>query len=67
MDPNLKLYVWENVLTDYTDGVMFALATSPEQARELLLKNCSYIPDCDLNKEPKIVTEPFALAVYGSG
>jgi hypothetical protein len=33
--PKLRLYVWENVLTDYTDGIMFALAESVEQAREL--------------------------------
>jgi hypothetical protein len=33
--PKLRLYVWENVLIDYTDGIMFALAESVEQAREL--------------------------------
>jgi hypothetical protein len=29
-----KLYVWEGVLTDYTDGIIFALAETAEQARE---------------------------------
>lgn len=32
----LKLYVWEGVLTDYTDGVMFALAHNVEEAREVI-------------------------------
>lgn len=36
MSNSLKLYVWENVLTDYTSGIMFALATSVEEARELI-------------------------------
>ena len=34
----LKLYVWDGVLTDYTDGVAYALARSPEEAKELLMK-----------------------------
>lgn len=32
----MNLYVWHGVLTDYTDGVMFALAESEEQARQLI-------------------------------
>lgn len=30
---NKKLYVWEGVLTDYTDGIMFAIAENPLKAR----------------------------------
>ena len=29
----LKLFVWHDVLTDYTSGVMFALAPTVEEAR----------------------------------
>lgn len=65
--PKLKLYVWENVLTDYTDGMMCALATSPEQARKLLLKRCSYIPENQLAEEPKVVSKPEAFLVWGGG
>ena len=36
MIAKLKLYVWTNVLTDYTSGVAFALATSTDQARRLI-------------------------------
>jgi hypothetical protein len=37
MDANLKLYVWDHVLSDYTDGIMFSLATSVEEAKDLIL------------------------------
>ncbi len=33
----LKLYVWDGVLTDWTSGVAYALARSPEEAKELLI------------------------------
>lgn len=32
----LKLFVWEYVLTGYSDGIMFALATDVDSARELI-------------------------------
>lgn len=32
----LQLYVWRKVLADWTSGVAFALAESPEQAADLL-------------------------------
>lgn len=63
----LKLYVWQNVLTDYTDGVMFALATSPEEARKLLLAGTSYLPKEDLDKEPDVYETPVAFSVWGGG
>ena len=35
----MKLYVWEGVLVDYSPGVMFAVATSAEEARQVILKD----------------------------
>ena len=32
----LKMFVWEHVLKDYTDGLMVALAHDVEEARALL-------------------------------
>ena len=32
----LHLYLWEGVLSDYTDGVAFALAATVEEARLLI-------------------------------
>lgn len=38
MARKLKLYVWENVLADWTAGMAVALAYSPEDAKEQLMK-----------------------------
>ena len=65
--PMLKLFVWEEVLRDYSAGVMFALAPDVETARKMLLKQCSFLPEADLQKEPQVYTEPFALSVWGGG
>lgn len=32
----LKLYVWEDVMYNYTEGIAFALAETEEEARELI-------------------------------
>jgi hypothetical protein len=68
----LKLYVWENVLTDYTDGVMFALAESVEEARSLILTEWGYTESKgtvwqDLQKEPQIVETPAGFLCWGGG
>ncbi len=39
MARKLRLYVWNGVLTDWTSGVAYALAQSPEEAKELLIKS----------------------------
>ena len=68
---NLKLYVWENVLMDYTSGVMFALARSPDHARKLCLKEYGpFVSDRvrnDLKAEPLVVTRPKGFTVSGGG
>jgi len=35
----LQLYVWEGVLCDYTDGIMFALAHDVEEAKLAIVKS----------------------------
>ena len=67
MSKKLKLYVWEDVLTDYTSGVMFALAPSVDEARRLVLVKCDYAPEHDLAKEPKVIETPEGFAVWGGG
>ena len=63
----LKLYVWEGVLTDYTSGMICILAYDLEQAKELLLKKYpAYYAD-DFGHPHKEITEPEAFAVYGGG
>ncbi len=65
----MKLYVWEDVLSDYTSGMMVAVAPSVEKAREELLKKCSYIPNEDLFKPPqeRDLSYPVAFVVWGGG
>jgi hypothetical protein len=62
----LKLYVWEDVLCDYTTGVAFALAGSPEEARELIFKKLGY-KDEDLCISPRCVEKEEGFYVYGGG
>lgn len=68
----LKLYVWENVLSSWGDGVMFALAANAEHARELIRRRAAngmsggmHIVNLDLAKEPRVVELPEGFVVWG--
>ena len=63
----LKLFVWTEVLTDYSHGMMVALAHDVEEARALLLEEVNYLPADDLAREPLVVEEPSAFIVWGGG
>ena len=64
----LKLYVWEDVLTDYTSGIAFALAESIEQAREAIReKGLSDYRMKDLDSDPLVVEQPEGFYLYGGG
>ena len=65
LDKTLTLYVWENVLCDYTCGIMFALAHDVEEARRLILAQVEYVPREQLDTEPLEVTAPQAFVVWG--
>lgn len=62
-----KVFVWKNVLQDYSSGMMIAIASTVEEARAELLKECNYIPEIDLNKTPVEVdlSKPAAFIVWG--
>jgi len=66
----MKLFVWHNVLTDYTDGIMFSLAENTEQARNLILnnggRNMSSVEN-DLKLNPTIYDIPCGFYLYGGG
>ena len=62
----LKPFVWEDVLCDYTCGVMFALAHDVEEARALILDQSNYVGD-ELDQEPREVTTPTGFVVWGGG
>ena len=67
----MKLFIWKEVLTDYTDGVVFAIAKNEKQAREIVLQNVN-----DWEKEsvasamsgaPEVHAEPYGFALWGGG
>lgn len=68
----LKLYVWENVLINYTDGIMFALAENADHARKLICEYVGVKEDNtnstvveDLKSQPKVYDAPVGYAVWG--
>lgn len=65
----MKLFVWENVLTDYTSGIMFAVASNVEEARRELLKKCDCIPEPDLQQSPLEFdfSHPVGFVCWGGG
>ncbi len=48
----LKLYVWENVLADYSKGIAFAYAEDSIEARKLVIEKLGYNHE-DLCSEPR--------------
>lgn len=68
----LKLYVWEEVLNDYTAGVMFALAESEEQAKAAIIEKHKALMKFDLEPSyfegaPRVVESPEGFFLYGGG
>lgn len=62
----LKLYVWEDVLSDYTSGIAFALAENSTEARQMICKELGGDHQ-DLCKEPMEINEKEAFFLYGGG
>ena len=66
----LKLFVWEgdNVLQDYSPGMVCVLARSLGHAIELLEDKypAYYLANIPLSKY-KVITKPEAFAIYGGG
>jgi len=72
----MKLFVWKDVLRDYTSGMMFAVAHDLEEAKAELLRQLSDYEDydirADLAKEVQVIdlegrTEPVAFYIWGGG
>lgn len=65
----LKLFVWRDVLTDWTSGVMFAYAPDVETARRML---CEGEPEggavsTELTAEPEVWGTANCMKVWGGG
>lgn len=73
----LKLFVWEGVLTDYTSGIVFALAYNKEHARALVAEKYSsgYQDKTrrrqeilkEISSAPEEVETPEAFYLHGGG
>ncbi len=63
----LKLYVWEGVLTDYSSGMIVALAYNLKHARELVRKSCGAWVAKDTHDRPMVHRTPTAYFVAGGG
>lgn len=66
----MKLYVWKNVLADWTDGIAIALANSPEEARQLIvaeMKADGYAERyaSDLDGPPEVYHTPVGFYMLG--
>ena len=65
-----QLYVWDDVLHDYTSGIIFAVADSLEAAMALVLSNEDLTSVRDaMGQPPKVfdLTEDVCRIVWGGG
>jgi hypothetical protein len=67
MENNLNLYVWEDVLRDYSSGIVFALAESPQEARTMIIEQIGDFYEHEFKVEPQLVTEKKVFIKYGGG
>jgi hypothetical protein len=64
----LKLYVWENVLRDYTPGIMFAMAHTVHEARKIILTKYDMLSmKSELAQKPQAISKPDGFALWGGG
>ena len=67
-DKKLKLFVWEGVLTDYTDGMVCILAHDLEHALKIARKKFpGYVVEGFAGKPYKVVSKPDGFYVSGGG
>ena len=67
----LKLYVWEGVLADYTNGIAFAMAGTVEEARQAIYDKCEkedgYVPSIlksDISGWPSVIVDGATEGFY---
>lgn len=69
MAKRLKVYVWEDVLRDYSAGMAVAVAETETEARHLLEVEAGRV--LELDRAPRVIDpvkgNEFAAYVYGGG
>ena len=68
----IRMYIWRDVLVDYTSGIAVAMAHSVDEARAMILKQAEpWEVDMlgeDIAKEPdEIYEDPTGVHVWGGG
>lgn len=63
----LKLFVWQDVLRDYTAGIVFALAENADKARKLVRDVHGEYVESEISREPEVFDSPVAFAQWGGG
>lgn len=66
--PKMRLYLWRDVLCDYTPGMAFGVASSKENAIEIISDH-DYVRRELLEKEPEVyeLGTPVGAYVEGGG
>ena len=68
MNKKLKLFIWRNVLADYTSGIAFALAETEQEAREMLLKDEDCLArDASFKEKPLVYEDKMCDTLWGGG
>lgn len=71
MKRNMKVYVWDNVLCDWTCGMVVIVARDDDEANRILIEHglSEYISyDGNWSPQPTIVTDgPYINFVWGGG
>ena len=69
MEEKLKMYVWDNVLTDYTSGMICILAHDLGEAFLIARKDAEFSENAlkEMETEPKVYENPKAVLCYGGG
>jgi hypothetical protein len=66
----LKVYVWQDVLRDYSAGLVVIIAHNLDEAREVFMRdypNEQYVLDNFFGAPHTVHTDPAAFYVYGGG
>jgi len=70
MKKKLKLFVWRDVLCDYTCGLIAAIAHDEDEARDTIMGNAMQWEWEELSRAmdepPEIYDTPYGVHVWGS-
>ena len=67
-EPRLRVFVWRDVLRDYTAGMVVVVAGDVGEARALAMCECNYMPPGELAAEPEVIgAEQLAIVLWGGG